>query len=130
MVTTSRLLGLDAVESEGTDLIHLTGSLQVDLRFDATRVRGVGLKTGARFWVEGVHQSRHEIGEFSAPFDVVACFELRGCVPGGSRPASLTLTVSFRVTVPEDGRATVTAGAVELLPPIERQQATRLLGSG
>jgi hypothetical protein len=86
----------------------------------------VSLRTGARYWVEGVHQSRHQPGEFSAPFDVVARFELRGCAPGGSQLAPLTLTVRFRVTVPEDGRATVTAGAVELVPPIERQQVTRL----
>src|SRR5947209_14528779 len=101
MVTTSRLVSLDAVESEGADLIHLSGSLQVvaratmgepppgapscspvpvqvELRFDAARVRGMGLKTGARYWVEGVHQSRHQPGEFSAPFDVVTRFELRG----------------------------------------------------
>src|SRR4051794_36612157 len=122
MVTTSRLVSLDAVGSEGTDLIHLTGWLQVvaratmgapppgapvcspvpvhvDLRFDATRVRGVGLKTGARYWVEGVHQSRHHAGEFAAPFDVVSRFELRRCVPDGSQSTELTLTVRFRVTV-------------------------------
>lgn len=128
MVTTNRLVSLDAVGPEGKDLIHLTGSLQVvarvsmgeqdgvpvqvDLRFDATRVRGVGLKTGARYWVEGVHQSRHQPGEFSAPFDVVNRFDLRRCAPDGSQTTQLILTVRFRVTVLGDGRVTVTAGAV------------------
>ena len=139
MVTTSRLVSLDAVASEGADLIHLTGSLQVvaratmggpppgapigasvpvqvDLRFDATRVRGVGLKTGARYWVEGLHQSRHQPGEFSAPFDVVSRFELRGCAPDGPQPTQLILAVRFRVTVTGDGRVTVTAGDMEFLP--------------
>lgn len=148
MVTTSRLVSLDAVGSEGTDLIHLTGSLQVvaratmgepppgapicspvpvqvDLRFDATRVRGVGLKTGARYWVEGVHQSRHQPGEFSASFNVVSRFELRGCAPDGSQSTPRTLTVRFGVTVPRDGRVTITAGDVELLPPIGSRRVTK-----
>jgi hypothetical protein len=143
MVTTSRLVSLDAVGSEGTDLIHLTGWLQVvartgmggpppgapvgspvpvsvDLRFDATRVRGVGLKTGARYWVEGVHQSRHQPGEFSAPFDVVCRFELRNCSPDGSQRAALTLTVRFQVAILTDGRMKVTAADVDLLPPMDR----------
>src|SRR5690349_10145625 len=148
MVTTSQLVSLDAVRNDGTDLIHLTGPLQVvartalggpppgapfrspvpvqvELRFDATRVRGVGLKTGTRYWVEGVHQSRHEPGESAAPFDVVGRFELLGCAPDGSQRRPLTLTVHFRVTVPTDGRATVTAGAAELLPFIERPHLPR-----
>jgi hypothetical protein len=137
MVTTSRLVPLDAVLSDGTDRIHLTGWLpvvartamrgpppgapvcspvpvQVDLRFEATRVRGVGLKTGARYWVEGVHQSRHHPGAFSPPFGVVSRFELRGCAPDGSQPTQRTLTVRFRVTVPTDGSVTITIGEVEL----------------
>ena len=42
MVTTSRLVSLDAVGSEGTDLIHLTGWLQV-----AARAATGGLPPGA-----------------------------------------------------------------------------------
>lgn len=157
MVTASRLVSLDAVRSERADLIHLTGWLQVvaptamgepppealfcspaliqvDLRCDATPGthtvggRGVGLKTGARYWVEGVHQSRHHAGEFAAPFEVVARFELLGFAPGGSQPTQRTLTVRFRVTVPGDGRVTVTAGDVELLPPTEPQHVTKRVG--
>lgn len=149
MITTSRLISLDTVGSNGTEPVHLTGSLQVvaraamggpppeapirspipiqvNLRFDPTRVRGVGLKTGARYWVEGIHQSRHQPGEFAAPFDVVSRFELRGCAPDGSQPVRLTLTVRFRVTVPGDGRVMVTAGDVELLPPSASRHVTKL----
>jgi hypothetical protein len=141
MITTDRLVSLDAVGREGMDLIHFTGPLQVvaraatappdgiapqvELRVDAARVRGVDLKTGARYWANGVHQSRHEPGEVAAPFDVQARFELLGCAPDGSQRRQLTLTVRFRVTVPTDGRVTVTAGAVELLPPIGRSHVTR-----
>jgi hypothetical protein len=139
MVTTSRLVSLDAVGSEGTDLIHLTGSLpvvarttmgepppgvpicspvpvRVDLRFDATRVRGVSLKTGARYWAEGVHQSRHHPGEISAPFEVTSRFALLGSTLPGAPPRRLTMTVRFRVLVPADGRVSVEALDVELLP--------------
>lgn len=134
MITTNRLISLDAVGRDGQDLIHLTGPLQVvartamgapdgiplqvELRFDAARVRGVGLRTGARYWAEGVHQSRCQPGEFSVPFDVVSRFELRRCASDGSQLTELTLMVCFRVTVPSDGRVMVTAGDVELLPPI------------
>jgi hypothetical protein len=86
----------------------------------------VDLKTGARYWAKGVHQSRHAPGEVAAPFDVLARFELLGCAPDGSQPRQFTLTVRFRVTVSVDGRVTVTAGAVEFLSPIERQHVTRL----
>jgi hypothetical protein len=132
MVTTNRLISLDAVGREGEDLIHLTGPLQVvarvamdlpdglpsemELRFDAARVRGVGLKSGARYWANGVHQSRHQSGEFSAPFELVARFELLGCAPDRLPPIRLTLTIRFRVTVPVDGRVRVEASDVELLP--------------
>ena len=132
MVTTNRLVSLDAVGREGTDLIHLTGPLQVvaraamdrpdglppeiELRIDAARVRGVGLKTGARYWAKGVHQSRHAPGEVAAPLDVLARFELLGCAPDGRQPIRLTLMVRFRVTVPVDGRVRVEASEVELLP--------------
>jgi hypothetical protein len=132
MITTNRLVSLDAVGREGNDLIHLTGPLQmvarvamdgadgiasrVDLRFDAARVRGVGLKTGARYWVEGIHQSRHPSRELSNPFEVIGRFNLLGSSSDDSPPTRLTLTVRFRVTVPADGRVTVEASDVELLP--------------
>ena len=132
MVTTDRLISLDAVGRDGTDLIHLTGLLQVvarvamdeidgiapqvDLRFDAARVRGVGLKSGARYWAEGLHQSRHQPEEFSTPFDVLGRFELLGLAREDAPPTRLTLTVRFRVTVPADGRVRVEASDVELLP--------------
>jgi hypothetical protein len=132
MVTTNRLISLDAVGRDGKDLIHLTGLLQVvaraamdgsdgiatqvDLRFDAARVRGVGLKSGARYWAEGLHQSRHQPDEFSTPFDVLGRFELLGLAREDAPPTRLTLTVRFRVSVPADGRVRVEASDVELLP--------------
>ena len=132
MVTTNRLISLDAVGRDGKDLIHLTGLLQVvaraamdgsdgiatqvDLRFDAARVRGVGLKTGARYWAEGLHQSRHQPEEFSTPFDVLGRFALLGLACEDAEPTRRTLTVRFRVTVPADGRVRVEASEVELLP--------------
>src|SRR6266498_5826961 len=97
MVTTSRLVLLDVVGRDGKDPIHLTGPVQVvaraamgtsdgapfhlEIRFDAARVRGVGLKTGARYWADGLHQSTHQPTECCVPFDVVGCFELLGCGP-------------------------------------------------
>jgi hypothetical protein len=133
MITTNRLVSLDAVVREGNDLIHLTGPLQVvarvamdgadgiasrvDLRFDAARVGGLDLKTGARYWVEGVHQSRYPSGELSAPFDVIGRFELLGSTSNDPPPITgLTLAVCFRVTVPADGRVTVEAAGVEVRP--------------
>ena len=89
---------------------------EVDLRFDATRIRGLGLKTGARYWANGVHQSRRLSGEFTAPVDLVCGFELLGGAPDTTRPTRLALTVRFRVTLPADGRVTVEAAAVEILP--------------
>jgi hypothetical protein len=92
----------------------------MELRVDAARVRGVDLKTGVRYWAEGVHESRHEPEEVAAPFDVLARFELLGCEPSGAQPRQLTVTVRFRVTVSVDRRVTVAGGAVELLPPNEQ----------
>jgi hypothetical protein len=138
MVTTSRSVSLDVVGRDGArgELIHLTGSLQmvaravmveppsgdpvgsailaqVDLRFDAARVRGVSLKTGARYWAEGVHHFRHQSLEFSAPFHLLCCFELVGDAPADPQPIRLRLSVHFNVTVPADGRVMVTAAEVE-----------------
>jgi hypothetical protein len=132
MITTSRLLPLDAVGRVEQDLIHLTGPLQVvaraamndvgraaarvDLRFDAGRVRGVSLKTGARYWVQGIHQSTHPAGNTGARFDVMGVFELLGAALENVQTTRLTLTVRLRVLVPADGRVTVEASEVELLP--------------
>jgi hypothetical protein len=131
MVTTSRLVSLDAVGRDGGDLIHLTGPLQVvaraamgdldgppvevDLRFDAARVRGVGLKSGARYWVEGLHRSTHQPGNGSAPFDVVGCFDLLGHSADATSLTPLTLAVRFRVAVPPDGRVAVVIEEVRLM---------------
>lgn len=131
MVTTNRLISLDAVGRDGRDLIHLTGSLQVvaraamgdpdgapiqvDLRFDAARVRGIDLKTGTRYWVEGLHQSMHQAGNGSAPFDVVGCFDLLGHSADAPPPPRLTLAVRFRVAVPPDGRVAVAIEEVRLM---------------
>jgi hypothetical protein len=143
-MTTSQLISLDTVRPNGADLVHLTGplqvvartatdgadgiTLQVDLRCDAARVRGAGLKTGARYWAQGVHQSRHLSVEFSSPFDALARFGLLGCATDGTPSICLTLAVHFRVTIATEGRVTVEAAEVELLPdsggcasPLERR---------
>jgi len=114
------------------DLIHLTGPLQVvaraemghasdaaaqvNLRFDAGQMRGVGLKTGARYWVEGRHHSTHPVGNGCAAFEVTSLFALLGGALPGAPPLRLILTVRLRVLVPADGRVSVEALAVELLP--------------
>jgi hypothetical protein len=132
MITTSRLVPLDAVGRAEQDLIHLTGPLQVvaraemgnagraaaqvDLRFDAGQVRGVGLKTGARYWVEGRHHCTHPAGNGRAAFEVTSGFALLGAALPGAPPPRLILTVRLRVMVPADGRVSVEALAVELLP--------------
>jgi hypothetical protein len=140
MVTTNRFVSLDAVGHDGTDLIHLTGSVQivahasmgqlvgfpvqVDLRVDAARVRGVGLKTGMRYWAQGVDQSRHQLGEFSGPLELVSGFELLGCAPDQPLTTRMTLTVRFKVTVPADGRVTVALEEVKLLPDSSSRRST------
>jgi hypothetical protein len=132
MVTTSRLVPLDAVGRAEQDLIHLTGPLQVvvraeigdagngaaraDLRFDAGRVRGLGLKSGARYWVQGLHQSTYQSGSGRAPFEVTALFELLSGALESTQTGRLVLAVRFRVMIPADGRMTVEAAGVELLP--------------
>src|SRR5262249_11281452 len=86
MMTTSRLVSLDVVVPDRArgELIHLTGQVQVvartamdgpdsipaqvALRLDAARVRGVGLRSGARYWAQGLHQSRHPARELATPF--------------------------------------------------------------
>jgi hypothetical protein len=132
MMTTSRLVSLDVVVPDRArgELIHLTGQVQVvaraamdapdrmpaqvALRLDAARVRGVGLKSSARYWAQGLHQSWHQARELSTPFDVVGCFELLGCAPNDPQPICLALAVQFRVTIPADGRVTVEVSDVEL----------------
>jgi hypothetical protein len=134
MMTTSRLVSLDVVVPDRArrELIHLTGQVQVvaraamdapdgmpaqvALRLDAARVRGVGLRSGARYWAQGLHQSRHQARELSAPFDVEGCFELLGSAPNDPQPICLALAVRFRVTIPADGRVTVEVSDVELRP--------------
>jgi hypothetical protein len=136
MMTTSRLISLDIVVPDGArgDLIHLTGPVQVvaraamdapdgspapvALRLDAARVRGVGLRSGARFWARGLHQSRHEVREISTPFDVLGCFELLGSAPNDPQLICLALAVQFRVTIPADGRVTVEVSDAELRPDL------------
>jgi hypothetical protein len=132
MVTTNRMISLDTVGRNGEELIHLSGPLQVvaradtdgrggipcqlDLRCDAAGVRGVGLKAGGRYWVEGRHCSTHRPEEIASPFLVLGHFVLRGLAPADARPTRQRLTVCFRVTVPAEGRVTVTAEGVEILP--------------
>jgi hypothetical protein len=91
-------------------------ALQLDLRCNASRVRGVGLKSGVRYWAQGVHQSHRRPGECLTCFDLVGRFELRGAAVDGPQPGRMALIVRLHGTVASDGRVTVAVEEVELLP--------------
>jgi hypothetical protein len=76
----------------------------------------VSLKTGARYWVQGLHYSTHQAGCTGVPWVVTGIFELLRGAPEGALPTWLVLAVRLQVRVPVDGRVTVEASEVELLP--------------
>src|SRR5947209_15579028 len=89
MVTTDRRIPIDVFGSDPPEIVHLTGSFQVLARvtiagpddlpahvevcFDAARVRGVGLKTGARYAAGGAYRFIDDLPELS--FRLVSAFE-------------------------------------------------------
>src|SRR5262245_52637550 len=124
MVTTDRLIRLEAFGSDPPELVHLTGSLQVvalvtttdsadgavrlDLSCDAARVRGVGLKSGARYAARGAYRFSDDLGERPISVDLLSAFELLRYEPGDAQPTHLVLMVRFQVAVRTDGRVTAT----------------------
>jgi hypothetical protein len=132
MVTTNRMIPIDAFRREPKGLIHLTGSFQVlarvvigdadgvpahvELFFDAGQVRGVGLETGTRYHARGAYRFTHDAKEFPSQLDLVSTFELLGYGRGNPEPIRLLLVVPFHVMVPADGRITTRIDDPKLLP--------------
>lgn len=132
MVTTNRLIPIDAFASDPNGLIHLTGLFQmvsrvtigdpeavpvhVELFFDAGRVRGVGLETGDRYQARGAYRFTHDAKELPSQLDLVSTFELLGYGRGNAQPSRLLLVVPFHVMVPAGGRITACIDDPKLLP--------------
>jgi hypothetical protein len=132
MVMTDGRIPIDTFASDPPELVHLTGSFQVVARvtiggaadrpahtevcLDAARVRGVGLRTGARYEARGTYRFSDDLPELPAPFDRVSAFELlrHGC--GEPPPTPLLLVVRFQVTVQSTGRVIAGMEAPRLLP--------------
>jgi hypothetical protein len=146
MVTTNRLISIEAFGSDPPELVHLTGSFQVVARVtmedaapaspppasgyparaaggpvhvevccDAARVRGVGLKSGARYEARGAYRLVDDAPELPAPLHLVSAFELLRHDPG-DLPTRLLLVIHARVTVQTDGKVSVGIEAPQLLP--------------
>lgn len=132
MVTTNRLVPVEAFGSDPPEIVHLTGSLQVLVRvttatsddlpahvklcLDAAGVRGVGLKTGARYEARGAYRLCDTTNELPAPLDRVAAFEILRHGTGEPVGSRLLLVVPFRLTVRADGKVTVGMETFTLLP--------------
>jgi hypothetical protein len=132
MVTTDCRIPIDAFASDPPELVHLTGWFQVVARvaiggaddwparievcFDAARVRGVGLKSGARYAARGAYRFSDDLPEIPLPLRLVSAFELLRHGPGDSQPTRLLLVVPFQVTVQIDGRVIAGTDDPMLLP--------------
>jgi hypothetical protein len=132
MVTTHRLIPIEAFGSDSPELIHLTGSVQmlarvtvggpdeipahVELCFDAVGVRGAGLKTGVRYQARGAYRFIEDPMELPVPFVLVSAFELLRHGPGDPPPTRLLLVAPFRVTVQADGKVMASLEDPTLLP--------------
>jgi hypothetical protein len=132
MVTTNRLVPVEAFGIDTPDLVHLTGSLQlltrvtiggpddllahVEVCFDAARVRGVGLTSGVRYQARGAYRFKEDPTELPVSLDLVSTFELLRHGPDAPTPGRLLLVVPFRVTVQSDGKVTAHMEAPTLLP--------------
>jgi hypothetical protein len=132
MVTTNRLIPVDAIGNDPDELVHLTGLLQVlarvtmgdgdglpvwvELFLDAARVRGLGLKSGARHQARGTCRFSSHPDELPISFDLVGTFELLGYRRGHPEANHRVLEVPFQVTVQADGRMMAWIGDPKLLP--------------
>ena len=132
MVTTDRLIPIEAFGSDPPELVHLTGSFQVLARvtiggsddlpahvevcFDAARVRGVGLKTRARYEARGAYRFVDDLPELPYPVHLVSAFELLRHGSGDPQPTRLLLVVPFQVTVQANGRVMAGMENPMLLP--------------
>jgi hypothetical protein len=132
MVTTDCRIPIDAFGSDPPELVHLTGSFQVVARvtlgvsgdrparievcFDAARVRGVGLKTAARYEARGAYRFVDELPELPIAIHLVSAFELLRHGPGARQATRLLLVVPFQVTVQANGRAIAGIEDPMLLP--------------
>jgi hypothetical protein len=137
MVTTNRLIPIEAIGSDPPELVHLTGSFQVVARVteeraahplagtrparlevccDAGRVRGVGLKSGARYEARGAYRLVDEPQELPVPLHLASAFELLRHRAGDPHPAHLLLVVCLRVTIRTDGKVTVGIEDPQLVP--------------
>src|SRR5262245_11460874 len=115
MVTTNRLIPLDAFGSDPSGLVHLTGLLQVvarvtlgdpdgvpahvELLVDAAQVRGVGVENGAHYQARGAYRFILDPKELPVPVDLVSAFELLGYGHGNPQPTRLLLAVPVHGTV-------------------------------
>jgi hypothetical protein len=132
MVTTNRLISVDAFGSEPHGLVHLTGFLQVvarvtlgdpdgvparvQLLLDAAQVRGLSVESGARYQARGAYRYILDPKELPIPLDLVSAFELLGYRRGNPQPTRLLLAVPVHGTVQADGRITVGIEDLKLLP--------------
>jgi hypothetical protein len=132
MVTTNRLISIDAIGLDPPELVHLTGlvqllarvtigdadekAAQVELCFDAARVRGLGLQNGTRYQARGAYRLVEDLKEFAVPFELMSSFELFRHGTGEAHPGRLLLIVPLHVTVQADGKVTVTLDNPALLP--------------
>jgi len=111
MVTTNRLIPLDAFGSDPSGLVHLTGLLQVvarvtlgeldrapahvELLLDAAQVRGLGVETGGRYQARGAYRLILDPKELPMPLEMVSAFELLGYGHGDMQPPRLLLVVQI-----------------------------------
>jgi hypothetical protein len=132
MMTTDRRIPIDAFGSDPAELVHLTGSFQVLARvtpgrsddlpthvevcFDAARVRGVGLKSGARYAARGAYRFSDDLPELPVPVHLISAFELLRHGSGDLPPTRLLLVVPFQVTVQTDGRVVAGMEGPMLVP--------------
>jgi len=132
MVTTNRLIPIEAIGSDPPELVRLTGSFQalarvtieshedprahIEIGLEAAGVRGVGLKTGARYQARGAYGFIEDPKGLPVPLSLVSAFELLRHGSDDAPPTRLLLVVPFRVTVQSDGRVTVEVDEPTLLP--------------
>lgn len=127
MVTTNCRIPIDAIGHDLAEPVHLTGSFQVlarvtmghaadspihfDVSFDAAQMRGVGLKTGARYAARGTYRISDDLAKQPISIGLIGAFELLRHDPGDASPVARVLVIPFQVTVQTNGRITPTMAA-------------------